>query len=385
MAAVQQGMKSAGFRGTKPNPYRERSTVNLHTNCPSTWAPANPASCRRTQTLTTTENTCGPTQTPDDIDIAAIAGEVRRTSAPSDCGPKARTQYLELEGRFRRVLRGRSLHAGDASATRSSKTPKSSSSAGDSPDCWPGRISRRPASTVSASSRWPATSAACGTGIDSPESSATTTRTATSRCSKSWTSCRRRSSPTAPRSSSTAATSASTSACTTARCSPPRYAKCTGTTPLERWRISTDRGDDIRARFVVMAQGSYNRPKLPGIPGIKDFTGPRLPLRALGLRLHRRRRRRRPGQAGGQARRARRHRCDRDSVGTAPRPRCQAALRIPANAVVGGRAHQHSHRSGLGRLAAARLAGGAQAQLPQLVAVRRRGVRRAGPGVRLLD
>ncbi|WP_458318220.1 aromatic ring-hydroxylating oxygenase subunit alpha [Mycolicibacterium brisbanense] len=30
MAAVQQGMKSLGFPGTKPNPYCERSTVNLH-------------------------------------------------------------------------------------------------------------------------------------------------------------------------------------------------------------------------------------------------------------------------------------------------------------------------------------------------------------------
>jgi nitrite reductase/ring-hydroxylating ferredoxin subunit len=30
MAAVQQGMKSLGFSGTKPNPYMERSTVNLH-------------------------------------------------------------------------------------------------------------------------------------------------------------------------------------------------------------------------------------------------------------------------------------------------------------------------------------------------------------------
>ena len=40
---------------------------------------------------------------------------------------------------------------------------------------------------------------------------------------------------------------------------------------LKRWRISTDRGDDIRARYVVMAQGSYNRPKLPGIPGIRDY------------------------------------------------------------------------------------------------------------------
>ncbi|TAL03052.1 MAG: aromatic ring-hydroxylating dioxygenase subunit alpha [Rhodospirillaceae bacterium] len=32
MAAVQQGMKSAGFRGTQPNPYAERSVANLHRN-----------------------------------------------------------------------------------------------------------------------------------------------------------------------------------------------------------------------------------------------------------------------------------------------------------------------------------------------------------------
>jgi cyclohexanone monooxygenase len=42
---------------------------------------------------------------------------------------------------------------------------------------------------------------------------------------------------------------------------------------ISRWRIDTNRGDDIRARFVVMTNGSYNRPKLPGIPGIKNFTG----------------------------------------------------------------------------------------------------------------
>jgi cyclohexanone monooxygenase len=42
---------------------------------------------------------------------------------------------------------------------------------------------------------------------------------------------------------------------------------------IKRWRVSTNRGDDIRARFVVMTQGSYNRPKLPDIPGIKDFKG----------------------------------------------------------------------------------------------------------------
>jgi cyclohexanone monooxygenase len=40
-----------------------------------------------------------------------------------------------------------------------------------------------------------------------------------------------------------------------------------------RWLIRTNRDDEIRARFVVMAQGPFNRPKLPGIPGITDFQG----------------------------------------------------------------------------------------------------------------
>ncbi len=42
---------------------------------------------------------------------------------------------------------------------------------------------------------------------------------------------------------------------------------------IKRWRVGTDRGDDIRARFVVMASGPFHRPKLPGIPGIKEFEG----------------------------------------------------------------------------------------------------------------
>mgnify|MGYP001195558178 CR=1 FL=1 len=32
MAAVQQGMKTQGFSGPRPNPYRERATLNLHKN-----------------------------------------------------------------------------------------------------------------------------------------------------------------------------------------------------------------------------------------------------------------------------------------------------------------------------------------------------------------
>ncbi|WP_328392976.1 flavin-containing monooxygenase [Nocardia sp. NBC_00416] len=42
---------------------------------------------------------------------------------------------------------------------------------------------------------------------------------------------------------------------------------------LRRWRIGTNRDDEILARFVVMAQGPFNKPKLPGIPGLSDFTG----------------------------------------------------------------------------------------------------------------
>ena len=41
----------------------------------------------------------------------------------------------------------------------------------------------------------------------------------------------------------------------------------------ERWRISTNRGDDIRARFVVLAMGPLNKPKLAGVAGLKNFKG----------------------------------------------------------------------------------------------------------------
>ena len=40
-----------------------------------------------------------------------------------------------------------------------------------------------------------------------------------------------------------------------------------------RWRVETDRGDTLMARFVVLASGPLNRPKLPGIAGIEDYTG----------------------------------------------------------------------------------------------------------------
>jgi cyclohexanone monooxygenase len=40
-----------------------------------------------------------------------------------------------------------------------------------------------------------------------------------------------------------------------------------------RWIISTNRGDRMRARFVIMANGPLHRPKLPGIPGVETYRG----------------------------------------------------------------------------------------------------------------
>jgi cation diffusion facilitator CzcD-associated flavoprotein CzcO len=42
---------------------------------------------------------------------------------------------------------------------------------------------------------------------------------------------------------------------------------------LQRWRVGTNRGDDIRARFVIVASGVLNMPKLPNVKGIEKFKG----------------------------------------------------------------------------------------------------------------
>jgi len=42
---------------------------------------------------------------------------------------------------------------------------------------------------------------------------------------------------------------------------------------IKRWRVATDRDDDIRAKFVIMAGGTLNTPKFPAVPGIHKFKG----------------------------------------------------------------------------------------------------------------
>lgn len=40
-----------------------------------------------------------------------------------------------------------------------------------------------------------------------------------------------------------------------------------------RWYVTTNRGDELRARFVTLNQGPLSKVKLPGLEGIRDFKG----------------------------------------------------------------------------------------------------------------
>jgi cation diffusion facilitator CzcD-associated flavoprotein CzcO len=41
-----------------------------------------------------------------------------------------------------------------------------------------------------------------------------------------------------------------------------------------RWIVRTDRGDELRARWLCMGTGPLHRPKLPAVPGLETFGGP---------------------------------------------------------------------------------------------------------------
>ena len=41
----------------------------------------------------------------------------------------------------------------------------------------------------------------------------------------------------------------------------------------DRWRVTTDLGDELMARYVVMATGCLSTPRKPPIPGVDDFAG----------------------------------------------------------------------------------------------------------------
>lgn len=125
---------------------------------------------------------------------------------------------------------------------------------------------------------------------------------------------------------------------------------------IQRWQVSTNR-DDIRARFVVLASGPFDRPKLPGIPGMKDPAG------------HSFHSSRWDDYTGG------------DTAGGMHKPADKGVAIIGTGAtsvqVAPHLARDAAHQSRLGQHAAARLAERTTAQLP-LVDVRGHGTGRPG-------
>ena len=150
-----------------------------------------------------------------------------------------------------------------------------------------------------------------------------------------------------------------------------------------RWIITTDRGDAIRARFVCLANGFLQKPKLPGIPGIADVPGPHVPHQPLGLRLHRRRRQRRSDRLADKR---------VGIIGTgATAVQCvphlaraaESALRVPAHPLVGRRPRQPADRSASGRSRSSPAGSGGASRTSSILTAG--GVRRRGPGRRRLD
>ena len=212
---------------------------------------------------------------------------------------------------------------------------------------------------------------------------ATSSRTSTCRCSRRSATSRRRSTPTRPRSSPTARRSASTSTSTRDACFQTEVTELRWDDERARWIVSTNRGDAMRARFVVHGQ----RPAAPAeaarhprhrarsratrsTPAAGTTTTPAATPTGTSTGLR------------GQAGRHHRHRRDRGAVRPAPRRGGRAPLRVPAHAVVDRRARQPPDRSRVGREPRAGLAEAADGQLQQ---PRLRRLRGRGPRQRRLD
>ena len=175
-------------------------------------------------------------------------------------------------------------------------------------------------------SRPPTTSAAPGTGT------ATRARAATSRASTTPTASTpssrpsgsgRRSTRRSPRSSATCSTSPTSTTCAATSGSRRASRRRRGTTTASRWRVRTERGDEITCRFYVMATGCLSLPKSPDIAGAERFARRGVlhqPLAARGRRLHR------------QAGRGHRHRVVGRPVDPDHRAAGRAAHRVPAHA-----------------------------------------------------
>ena len=50
-----------------------------------------------------------------------------------------------------------------------------------------------------------------------------------------------------------------------------------------RWLISSNRGDQMKAKYLCLGTGPANRPRLPGIPGVGEFQRPLFSHLSVGL------------------------------------------------------------------------------------------------------
>ena len=132
-----------------------------------------------------------------------------------------------------------------------------------------------------------------------------------------------------------------------------------------RWRIRTDRGDEVSCRWYVLAVGILNLLKLPAIPGMEDFAGRSFHTARWDYELHRRR----AARAASPAWRTRSVAligtgATRHPVRAATGRVGEARLRVPAHPVGHRRAGQPAHRSRLRPRARAGVAAGPDGQLP---------------------
>ena len=132
-----------------------------------------------------------------------------------------------------------------------------------------------------------------------------------------------------------------------------------------RWVIRTDRGDEVRARYLIMARRHPQPHEAAGDPRHGGVRGQGVPHRALGLRVHRRLAGRpAPHQAGRQGGR-RRRRAARARSRPSP-PLAESAKHVyvfqRTPSAIGERGNRPDRR-GLRRAAPPRLAAGADGEL----------------------
>ena len=218
-------------------------------------------------------------RTPQGASRAPAGRQVRRRGAGEvpgvQGGPPWRGRLHGDGGRVRQVPRGRLL--------RADRSPREALTdecdilvvgAGFAGLLLWYKLQRRPASTTSASARRAATSAAPGTGTATPASPATSSRTATSRCWRRWSYV-----PTMKFASGFEILEYCQTMADEVRLLRPlpvphhRRDAPSGTRTAGRWTVYTDRGDAMRARFVILANGILTSPKLARIDGHGDVRG----------------------------------------------------------------------------------------------------------------